>query len=141
MAMSESRMVADRVTESVIQEDLEAVTSCYSPDAVLIAPEGTFKGREQIAEFFAAWFDPFSELAVEATTKTEWDNTTLDEWTLRCTHTGPLAMPTGENVPATGKRITVRGADVCKVEAGLVTEHRMYYDQVEVLGQLGLLPE
>ncbi|MGH9154412.1 MAG: ester cyclase [Acidimicrobiales bacterium] len=133
--------MADRVTESVIQEDLTAVTSCYSPDAVLIAPEGTFKGREQIAEFFAAWFDPFSDLAVEATTKAEWDNTTLDEWTLRCTHTGQLAMPTGESVPATGTRITVRGADVCTVEGGLVTEHRMYYDQVEVLGQLGLLPE
>lgn len=141
MVMSESRTVADRVTESVVREDLEAVIACYGPDAVLIAPEGTFKGREQIAEFFAAWFDPFSEVVVEETTKAEWDNKTLDEWTLSCTHTGPLAMPTGENVPATGKRITVRGADVCTVEGGLVTEHRMYYDQVEVLGQLGLVPE
>jgi len=27
------------------------------------------------------------------------------------------------------------------VEGGLVTQHRFYFDQMELLGQLGLLPE
>lgn len=139
--MSEARVTADRVTEAVAREDLDAVIACYGADALLVAPEGTFKGRDQIREFFAAWFEPFSELDVEVRTKAEWSNQALDEWSLSCTHTAPLQMPTGEAVPATGRRVTVRGADICTVEQGLVVEHHLYYDQLEVLGQLGLVPE
>ncbi|MGH9149324.1 MAG: ester cyclase [Acidimicrobiales bacterium] len=129
------------MTDSVISEDLDAVTGCYSPDAVLVAPEGTYKGREQIAEFFRAWFDPFTELSVETQTKAAWGNQTLDEWSLSGTNSGTLRMPTGETVPATGRRVTVRGADVCTVEGEVVVEHHVYYDQAELFGQLGVLPE
>jgi len=30
---------------------------------------------------------------------------------------------------------------VAKVQAGLVSTHHAYFDQLELLGQLGLLPE
>ncbi len=139
--MADARKVADRLTDAVVAEDLSAVTGCYSSDAVVIAPEGTFKGWDQIAEFFTAWFDPFSELTVEVGTKAQWGDQALDEWSLSCMNSGSLELPTGETVPATGKRITVRGADICTVDGGVITEHHMYYDQAEVLGQLGLLPD
>ena len=139
--MPNAREVTDRLTEAVNHEDLDAVTSCYSPDAVVIAPEGTYKGRDQIAEYFQAWFTPFSEISADVTTKAAWGDQALDEWSLSCTNTGPLDMPTGETVPATGKRVTVRGVDICTVEDGLIVEHHVYYDQVELLGQLGLLPD
>ena len=61
--MLNARKVADRLTDAVVREDLAALTSCYGSEAVLIAPEGTYKGRAQIAEFFRAWFDPFSDSA------------------------------------------------------------------------------
>jgi hypothetical protein len=35
----------------------------------------------------------------------------------------------------------VRGCDVATVEGGLITSHRIYFDQMEFLGQLGLVPE
>lgn len=139
--MSEARQVTDRLTEAVINEDLDAVPSCYAPDAVVIAPEGTYKGRDQIVDFFTAWFEPFSELTVTVTTKAAWGNQALDEWSLSATNTGALAMPTGETVAATGKRVTVRGADICTVENGIIAEHHMYYDQLELLGQLGLVSD
>lgn len=34
-----------------------------------------------------------------------------------------------------------RECDAVTVEGGLITSHRFYYDQMDVLGQLGLLPE
>lgn len=139
--MSDARRVADRLTDAVIREDLETVTRCYSPEAVVIAPEGTFKGRDQIAGFFRAWFDPFSEFSVEVGTKAAWGDRALDEWSLSATHSALLEMPTGEKVPSTGRQLTVRGADICTVNGDVITEHHMYYDQAEMLGQLGLLPE
>ena len=57
------------------------------------------------------------------------------------THTEPLTMPNGETVPPTGKKVRFRECDVVTVDGGLITSHRFYYDQMDVLGQLGLLPE
>jgi len=35
----------------------------------------------------------------------------------------------------------VRSCDVATVEAGVIISHHAYFDQMELLGQLGLLPE
>jgi hypothetical protein len=35
----------------------------------------------------------------------------------------------------------VRSCDIARVEGGLITTHHFYFDQMEFLGQLGLLPE
>jgi ketosteroid isomerase-like protein len=138
--MSSTRDIMDRMTAALIAQDLDALTSYYRPDAVLTAPEGTFKGRDQIAEFFRTWIEPFSAPSVDVRNKAEWGHQAMDEWTFSCTNTGPLPMPTG-TVPATNRRVAVRGADVCTIEDGAVVEHHLYYDQVELLGQLGLLPD
>lgn len=139
--MSDVRKAADRLTAAVASGDLEGATSCYAPEAVLVAPEGTFKGRSQIAEFFRSWTEPWSEMVFETSTKASWEDSALDEWTCRATNSGAISLPTGETVPATGNRVTVRGADICTVRDGAIVEHHVYYDQVELLGQLGLLPE
>jgi predicted ester cyclase len=57
------------------------------------------------------------------------------------TNTGPLQLPSRETLPATGKRIRIRGTDAATVTNGRITNHRFYYDQMEFLGQLGLTPE
>ncbi|WP_426939533.1 ester cyclase [Pseudarthrobacter sp. S3] len=57
------------------------------------------------------------------------------------TNTGPLPLPSGESLPATGKSIRVRSCDVAHVEAGLIKQHAFYFDQMELMAQLGLLPE
>jgi hypothetical protein len=43
--------------------------------------------------------------------------------------------------PPTGKQIRMRSCDIAHVERGLITTHHFYFDQMEFLGQLGLLPE
>lgn len=139
--MSDAREVADRLTAAVESGNLEATASCYAPEAVLVAPEGTFKGRSQIAEFFRSWTEPWSDMVFETSTKASWGDRAIDEWTCRATNTGAIPLPTGETVPPTGNRVAVRGADICTVRDGAIVEHHVYYDQVELLGQLGLLPE
>jgi ketosteroid isomerase-like protein len=65
----------------------------------------------------------------------------IDEGFVVGTNTGPLALPTGRTLPPTGRQVRVRSCDVATVEDGLITSHRAYFDQLELLGQLGLLPE
>jgi ketosteroid isomerase-like protein len=51
-----------------------------------------------------------------------------------------METPEG-TIPATGKRVTLRGCDVLTVRDGLIVSHRAYYDQLAFMAQLGLVPE
>ncbi len=112
------------------------------PDAVAITPDqGELTGREQVVQYLRQLTDAFPDATYEAVYAHESGDTAVDEGYVVGTNTEPLAMPTGESIPATGKRIRVRSCDVATVQNGLITSHRFYFDQMDFLGQLGLLPE
>ncbi len=67
-------------------------------------------------------------------------DTAIDEGYFFGTCTAPLPLPTGENIPATGKQVRVRTRDVATVQDGVITSHRFCLDQMGFLGQLGLGP-
>ena len=56
------------------------------------------------------------------------------------THTGPLRNPDGVEVPATGRSFDFPFVGVFRVENGKIASIRIYYDQVELFTQLGLMP-
>jgi predicted ester cyclase len=64
----------------------------------------------------------------------------VQEFTLQGTHTAPLNTPMGL-IPPTGKRVDSRGVSVGRYENGQIIEVRLYFDQNEVMSQLGLMPE
>jgi ketosteroid isomerase-like protein len=139
--MSEAREVLDRLTAAVVANDAQAVAGCYAEDAVAVTPdEGELRGRDRIAEYMSQFGGSFPDLQYKYLQKHDAGNVAIDEGYLIGTHTGPLTTPSGEAIPATGKQIYVRSCDVATVAAGLITQHRMYFDQMEFLGQLGLLP-
>ena len=141
--MGEAREVMDRLTAAAFEtKDFSAAAECYADGAVAVTPDqGEITGREAIADYLREFADPFPDLRYEYEAKHESGNVAIDEWYTTGTNTAPLPMPTGETIPATEKQIRVRGCDVATVEGGLITSHRIYFDQMEFLGQLGLLPE
>jgi predicted ester cyclase len=62
------------------------------------------------------------------------------EFTFEGTHEDTLSSPSGD-IPATHKRLDGRGVQIFKVEGEVVTATRLYFDQVDVMTQLGLMPE
>ena len=60
-------------------------------------------------------------------------------WNTKGTQTGPLALPTGV-VPPTGKYAEVPGALVAILKEGKIVREKTYWNQVELLAQLGLMP-
>jgi ketosteroid isomerase-like protein len=103
--------------------------------------QGEIRGREAIAEYLRQLTDAFPDMRYESAYKHEVGTVAIDEGYVVGTNTAPLPMPSGESIPATGKQIRVRSCDVTSVDGGLVTSHRFYFDQMEFLGQLGLVPE
>jgi len=51
-----------------------------------------------------------------------------------------LQTPTGE-IPATNRQLRGRGVQILRIEGDAVVDTRLYFDQVQVLTQLGLMPE
>jgi ketosteroid isomerase-like protein len=134
--------VMDAVTEAAFQMDLEAAANLYAPDAVMVTPDqGELRGREQIIGYLKQFNDAFPDNRYESAYAHESGDTAIDEGYFVGTNTAPLALPTGEELPATGKQVRVRACDIATVQNGVITSHRFYFDQMDFLGQLGLLPE
>jgi ketosteroid isomerase-like protein len=91
-------------------------------------------------EWISGFRSAFPDLSWESVREHETGDTAIDEGYVNGTHQGALESPDGQSIPATGKRIRVRGCDVATVSDGRITSHRFYYDQLDFLGQLGLAP-
>ncbi|HZN72975.1 MAG TPA: nuclear transport factor 2 family protein [Micromonosporaceae bacterium] len=141
--MGQAREVMNMVTDAAVRiGDLKAVGECYAENAVIITPDqGEVTGRDQIIEWWRPFLEGFSELAWEPLRELEAGNTAIDEGWFGGVNTGTLHLPTGDQLPPTGKRIRVRGCDIATVQDGLIVEHHFYYDQMDFLGQLGLLQD
>jgi steroid delta-isomerase-like uncharacterized protein len=57
-------------------------------------------------------------------------------WTARGTHLGTLM-----NIPASGRRVTVRGVSTFTVQDGQITKADFIWDVAGLLREIGLLPE
>jgi hypothetical protein len=69
------------------------------------------------------------------------ETTVVQEATFSGTHTGPLPTPDGGEIPATGRRLEADFVEVFVVADGLIRSDRIYYDQLEFMVQLGLVPD
>jgi predicted ester cyclase len=63
----------------------------------------------------------------------------IQEITMEGVQSGPLEAPTG-TIPPTGKKVSGRGLQLLRIENGQIAEACIYFDQLEMLSQLGLVP-
>jgi ketosteroid isomerase-like protein len=130
------------MTAAFVEQDLDAVGKLYAADAVAVTPEaGEIHGREAIIGYFRQQWEAFPDSGYEHVTGYEAGNVAIDEGYWTGTNTGSLHMPSGETLPATGRTLRLRACDIATVDGGMITSHRFYYDQVDFMEQLDLLPE
>ena len=67
--------------------------------------------------------------------------TLVEESVFRGINTGPLPNPDGTEIPPIGVAVEVPYAAIYTARGGQFVSCRMYWDQMAVMGQLGLLPE
>ncbi|WP_066366849.1 ester cyclase [Herbidospora mongoliensis] len=136
--MASAREVKNRCFAAYNQHDVEAIIQHFSPDGVLVTPTGLQEGREEIAWYYTHWFEGFSDLKVTPWHMPMVDDPAVTEFTVTGTHDGPFLLSDGAELPATGRRIALRGVSVCTIEDELVVTDRDYYDQLELYSQLGV---
>ncbi|MGW4638980.1 ester cyclase [Sphaerisporangium sp. NPDC004334] len=136
--MSDDREPTDELVTAFNAGDFASATRLFDRRATYVCPGGVAEGHEEIASYFALYHEAFPDIRVTLHDKGACGDMVVAEWTLTSTHTGPLLLPTGHVAEPTGRRVAVRGCDVRTMEDGLIASQRVYYDQLEMLTQLGL---
>ena len=96
-------------------------------------------GRDQVMGFFGVFWDAFPDGRLEASRLLAEGSVVAAEGRFIGTHTGVMRTPAGD-VEATGRPVDLRWMSSYQVRGDeLVSEH-LYFDQAELLGQLGLMP-
>ncbi|RCG29923.1 DUF4440 domain-containing protein [Sphaerisporangium album] len=135
--MSDPLFVLDRLRKAFNRHDLDTLAQCFSPRAVLVAPDGIGEDREEIASYYGQFMEAFPDSRCTPQTVTVLGDTLIAEYTLTGVHKGPWLMPGGGIVEPTSRPITVRACSLSFVEDGFIVSHRIFYDQFELAAQLG----
>ena len=141
--MGQAREVMDRLTEALTAPDIKAVGELFAADAVAVTPdEGEIHGRDNIVEYWKHMTEAIPEATYESIYSYEVGDTAIDEGFFSGRNTGPLVLPTGESLPATQKEVRMRGVDLATIDGeGRIASYRLYFDQMEFVTQLGLMPD
>ena len=121
--------------------DVEGLVDLYTEDATRVTPFGTFKGRAAIHEAASREKAAFPDRTMTVDVYVEQGDTIAVEYTFVGTHTGPLAMPDGTELPPTGKRVEFKGMELLQLRDGKAVVDHDYWDNMAIAGQLGILPE
>jgi steroid delta-isomerase-like uncharacterized protein len=141
MSTAENVKVAQASFDALNAHDLDKWQRLNAPNITFEGPgaPGPLKG-EQNRAYIQGFLTAFPDLHFNILkTMADGDHVVM-EWTGTGTHKGPLVAPSGNSTPPTGKKATVRGSSTFEIMNGKVTASRTYWDMVELLGQLGLMP-
>lgn len=147
MPLTEQQTVAGQDITTIGRAVLDAIEA-HDMDRweAVLAPEATFSypglrdnpdratARAYNEPFLAAFSDlhfTYDRILVQG-------DTVVYSWRGTGTHDGPLALPTG-TVPPTGRTGDVAGVLVAVVRDGKIVREETYWNQIELLAQLGLM--
>jgi steroid delta-isomerase-like uncharacterized protein len=139
--MSVNSELLDTYIERYNAGDLDGVMDLYADDAVQIMPDGMFEGKDAIRARLALDLEACPTYRHTVRSFVEQGDSFCDEWTFAGTHDGPFTLPDGTQVPATGRPVEVNGMEFCQVRDGKLTVDNLYYDNLALATQIGLIPQ
>jgi steroid delta-isomerase-like uncharacterized protein len=140
--MSEAKAVLERAIDHWNAGDREAWAALYAEDVVYEAPGG--QRISGIADLKEKYFDALVNAAPDRVSRdiilyADGEHV-VEQARYVGTHTGLLRSPDGMEVPATGKEFDFPFVGIFHVQGGKIRSIRIYYDQIELFTQLGLMP-
>ena len=134
----EHRAVLDRHMAAFNAKDPDAYP--WTDDIEFVVPgSDPLRGREQVLGFIRGFWDAFPDSRIEIERMIGDGQRGAAEGTFTGTHTGALRTPGGE-VPPTERRVEFLWMAMYDFAGDRLAAEHLYFDQAELLGQLGPLP-
>ena len=135
------QQLIDRHYAQINRNDFADAAELFSTDVATQAPgTGPLPGLEPFIAYGQAFLRAFPDGRIHGDRYLVSGDRVVVEGRFTGTNTGPLQTPAGE-LPPTGRAMVLRFADVFRVADGRITEHRVYYDTLGLMTQLGMAPE
>ena len=116
--------------------DLDADAALFDPDVETFSPMGTLKSFNEFRAVNEALLAALSPTRHEIFRSFTDGDTVAVEGVFTGRHTGPMHTPHGE-LPPTDNIVTFPFADFFQVRDGRCVSHRIYWDNVALMAQLG----
>jgi steroid delta-isomerase-like uncharacterized protein len=138
--MGEARHVAEEFVEAFNAHDEARMRGLDRDDVSFEAPgDVTLTGPEATTAYAMGWIHAFPDARITVRNTVVGDGWAVQEFTFEGTHEDTLVGPGGE-IPATHRHLSGRGVQIMKVDGGKIADVRLYFDQVDVMTQLGVMP-
>jgi steroid delta-isomerase-like uncharacterized protein len=97
------------------------------------------KGMDALLDLNRGWKEAFPDAKGTVTDEFACGDRVALRITWEGTHSGPLELPGGGQIPATNKRVTVYGCQVFRIADGKIAESAHYFDMLGMFEQLGAI--
>jgi steroid delta-isomerase-like uncharacterized protein len=138
--MAQTREIAERYFRSIEKGDIPAALECLAPGAEFTNPLGALPVPDGVRMMLQGYVSGFPDNRFDVKNVVESGDQVVMEGDWVGTHEGPLPLPDGSAVPATGRSVRAPFVTVFRVREGRIVSHRGYWDLAGFLGQLGLGP-
>jgi len=111
----------------------------WAADAEFKAPGAQVSGRDNVIGFIAVFQEAFPDLRLEIEQLLTDGAAAAAEGIMSGTHDGVFHTPDGDVAP-TGRALALPWAAVYLTDGDSLKSEHLFFDQMDFLGQLGLLP-
>jgi steroid delta-isomerase-like uncharacterized protein len=124
--------------ESWSSHDVDKVASFFVDDLVYedVPIRWVQRGKDEFRANWGAFFDACPDFNIELKALVASGDRVATEWVM----TGKLTKDL-HGLPATGKGFSIRGASISELRGDKISQNRDYWDSMELLRQVGLMPE
>lgn len=138
--MTGLRTLVERHYSNIAAQDQAADADLFHADVITVHPGmPPMHGLAAFHEFTRAFHAGVPDMALSLNRAYDAGDSIIVEGTFTGTHTGTLHGPDGE-IPPTGRPFELEFCDLFELRDGKIAAHRIYYDQLSLFTQLGLLP-
>jgi len=116
------------------KQNLAAFEKYYTADFIMHQADGDLNS-EQYKGLCQAYFTAFPDLHITTDDLIAEGDKVVKVWTANCTNKGEFM-----GIPATGKRIVVKGIEVFRIVDEKITEIWASMDTLGMMQQLGVIP-
>ena len=126
-----------RALRAGIEGDRRALEELYTEDVRAWTPAMSTGSLTELMDELDRRDDAFSDIALEVTPLDVGGDFACVEWSVAMTHSGALALAGDTIIEPTGLRVTLHGVTVAEFRGERICSLRQYWDEFDVLGQLG----
>lgn len=138
--VTDPKVLAAKYNSAFNIHDEAALRSLVAPNARFSAPgDVRLEGKDAVIGYANGWMKALPDAKINVTNEIVSGPWIVQEFTFTGTHTGPLTGPMG-TIQATNRKVSGQCVSISRYENDLNVETRLYFDVVQLLTQLGVMP-